>query len=66
VRSRHTVVHTAAAWQQALQEARRRSREQPLPAPALAWRLKDTIGGVFESGLLRLRRFNRERLARRR
>lgn len=66
VRSRHTIVHTTAAWQHALEEARRRSREHPLPAPALAWRLKDAIGSVFESGLLRLRRFNRERLARRR
>jgi hypothetical protein len=66
VRNRHTIEHTVTAWLQALDQADRRHVEDPPPTPTIARRLRDALGGVMEGPLPRLRRFNREPLARRR
>jgi len=65
VRQRHTLDQTVAAWQAAVQGAVHRRATTVLPAPTLAWRLEEAFAVALEGGVLRLRAFNRARLARR-
>ena len=65
VRERHTLTQTAQAWQAAVEAALRRRQELgPLQA-SLAWRMQDGLRAAREAPALRLRQFNRARLARR-
>ena len=65
VRQRHTLDLTVAAWQVALEAAVRRRAATALANPTLAWRLQEALAVALERSVLRLRAFNRARLARR-
>ena len=65
VRERHTLAHTVAAWQRAIETALTRRASAPLPAPGWRWQLHDALDRRFEAAWLGLRAFNRARLARR-
>jgi len=65
VRQRHTLAHTVAAWQRAVEAAVQRRASTVLAPAALSWRVSEALTTVLEGSVLRLRRFNRARLARR-
>jgi len=65
VRDRHTLTQTVAAWREALVLAQAHRSANPLPVPGLGWQLQEAVAGTVESAALRLRQFNRARLARR-
>ncbi len=66
VRERHALDATVMAWQHAIEEALRRRAASGPWVPSIGWRAERAIAAVFEGAVLRLRRFNRDRLARRR
>ncbi len=65
VRERHGLEHSVAAWQRTVELALQQ-RRGAIPEPA-TWRerLQAALGNCLEGGVLRLRAFNRARLARR-
>lgn len=65
VRQQHTPGHTVAAWQQALAQALAHRGAAGVPATTLGWRLQAALHAALEPAALRLRAFNRARLARR-
>ena len=65
VRQRHSPDHAVAAWQQALAQALAHRAAADVPPAPLAWRLQQALFGTLEPAALRLRAFNRARLARR-
>ncbi len=65
VRRHHTLQHMVDAWQRALEAAVQRRAQTPLPAPTWGWRVQEAVGAALEGSALRLRRFNRARLAKR-
>ena len=65
VRQRHSPERTVAAWQQALAQALAHRALAHVPPASLARRLQAALHGALEPAALRLRAFNRARLARR-
>ena len=65
VQAQHTLQHTVDAWHGVVLAAVRHRQSRP-PAPAgLAWRLRESAAAALEGAVLRLRAFNRARLAKR-
>jgi hypothetical protein len=65
VRERHTLAHSVDAWEAALRLALQRRVAAPPPSRGPLWHLRDAVAAGFEGAVLRLRHFNRQRLARR-
>lgn len=65
VRERHTMAQTVAGWQRAIDAALERRAALPPAAPGWAWQLREALAGRIEGASLRLRAFNRARLAKR-
>lgn len=65
VRQRHTLDHTVCAWQAALAVAQLGRAGAVLASPTAGWRLQAAVLRAWEPAALRLRAFNRTRLARR-
>lgn len=69
VRERHTLAHSVEAWDAALCLALQRRAAASLPARSALWRpiahWRDAVAAGCEGAVLRLRHFNRQRLARR-
>jgi hypothetical protein len=65
VQALHTLDHTVAAWRQAIEAASLHRRSVTLARPAWGQRLQQGIALATQDWLLRLRKLNRDRLARR-
>jgi hypothetical protein len=65
VRAHHTLEHSVAAWQSAIEAALQERQQAGHLTPGVMWRLQQTTLGAFEGLSLALRQRNRARLARR-
>lgn len=65
VRSSHSLEKTVEGWQAAIHLARQHRQQNPPQAPGLLWSLQEVADAAAGGALRRLRRFNRDRLARR-
>jgi hypothetical protein len=65
VREHHNLAQTVDAWQKAVAVALHNRAAAGALVPGLAWRLQDMLAVLVEGAALRLRQFNRARLARR-
>ena len=65
VATHHDQRHTVDAWQRAILKARQVSQLASRPKLGLSWHVQGTLAAAFEGVALRLRSFNRARLAKR-